>query len=72
MKKSLLLIGILLIIAAVICLALGALNLFGYYNVMDGSNDLYQTMHQRMTIFFTVGIILGVIGAVSLVIRSRM
>ena len=72
MKKSLLVIGILLIIAAAMCLAFGALNLFGYYNVLDGSNELYRTLHQRMTIFFLIGIILGVIGAVSLIIRSGM
>ena len=71
MKKMLLIAGIILIIAGVLSLLYAALNLFGYYHVLDGSADLYSRMYRRMITFGLSGIVLAVLGIVSLFIRLK-
>lgn len=70
MKKLLLMIGVAIIIAGVILLAYAALNLFGYYRVMDGSAELYARLHQRATVSFVTGAVLVLLGAVSMIVRT--
>lgn len=72
MKKLLLIVGIIFLVACVLALLFAALNLFGYHNVMDGSSNLYARLHQRMIVSFIVGIVLGIIGTACLIIRSRI
>ena len=72
MKKLLLVLGILFIIAGVLSLAFAALNMFGYYSVLDGSNSLYRRLHRYMIIFFIAGSVLLIIGIVLLILRSRI
>ena len=71
MKKLMLIIGIILLAAAVLSLLLAALNWFGYSRTLDGSAELYAGMHRRMIAFFIVGIVLAAVGIVCLVIRAR-
>ena len=71
MKKMLFIAGIILIIAGVLSLLYAALNLFGYYHVLDGSADLYSRMYRRMITFGLSGIVLAVLGIVSLFIRLK-
>ena len=71
MKNTLLIIGIIVITACALSLAFSALNLFGYYNVLDGSAQLYARLHNRAVIFGVTGIILGIIGAVLIILRSK-
>lgn len=71
MKKMLLTAGIILIIAGVLSLLYAALNLFGYYHVLDGSADLYRNLHRRMITFGLSGIVLAVLGAACLIIRLK-
>ena len=71
MKKMLLIAGIILIIAGVLSLLYAALNLFGYYHVLDGSAGLYSRMYRRMITFGLSGIVLAVLGIVSLFIRLK-
>ncbi len=71
MRKLLLIIGIVSLVACVLFLLLAALSLFGYYHILDGSPDLYVRLHRRMIVFFIIGIILAVIGVVCLIIRSK-
>ena len=69
MKKAILIIGIVLIAAALVffCLSLFFHHLGGA--VMDASNDFYHKAYQRYMICRTCGIILAVSGAVCLVLR---
>ena len=71
MKKMLLIAGIILIIAGVLSLLYAALNLFGYYHVLDGSADLYSRMYRRMITFGISGIVLAVLGAVCFFMRLK-
>ena len=72
MKKLLLIIGVVVIIAGVIALLFSALQRFGYYHLLDGEADTYIRLHRRMIIFSVVGIALAAIGAVCLIIRAEM
>lgn len=72
MKKTLLVIGIVLIVLGVLSLMYAALNLFVYYNALDGSASLYSRLHQRIIIFFVIGIILVVAGIICIIARYRM
>ena len=71
MKRMLLIVGITLTIASVLSLLYAALNLFGYYHVLDGSAELYSRLHQRMIVFGLIGIVLAVLGAVCFIIRLK-
>ena len=72
MKKKLLIVGIILIIACVLSLLYAGLNLFVYYHALDGSAELYSSLHQRMIVFGLLGVVLGVLGAVCLIFRSKI
>ena len=72
MKKTLLIIGIVLTVLGVLSLMYAALNLFVYYNALDGSASLYSRAHQRMIIFFVIGSILVTAGIICIVARSRI
>ncbi|MBR5059791.1 MAG: hypothetical protein IKX06_03355 [Clostridia bacterium] len=63
MKKAMLIVGIVLIAACIISLLISAFNSYVYHNVLDGSQELYDKIHQRMIVFLGTGIALAVIGA---------
>jgi len=69
LKKLLLIIGILIIIAGVIALLFSALQGYGYYHLLDGDPEMYLGPHRRMILFFVIGIVLVVIGAACMIIR---
>ena len=71
MKKMLLIAGITLIIISVLSLLYAALNLFGYYHVLDGSADLYSRMYRRVITFGLSGIVLAVLGTACFIIRLK-
>lgn len=71
MKKLLLIIGIMSLIASVLSLLFAAFNYFGYYHLLDGSADLYVRLHQRMIAFFIIGIVLAIIGIICIIIRLK-
>lgn len=72
MKKLLLIIGIALIAAGVLALLFAWLNRFGYYNLLDGSSEQYAALRRRMNISFIAGLVLASLGAVCLLIRTRL
>ena len=72
MKKMLLTVGIILIIACVLSLLYAALNLFVYYHALDGSAELYSRLHQRMITFGIIGIVLAVFGTLCFIFRSKL
>lgn len=69
MRKALLIIGIILIIACVLSLIYAALNLHGYHNIYDGSPELYDKLHRRVIIFSITGAALALTGAACIVFR---
>lgn len=71
MKKWLLVIGIILLVACVASLLLAALQLFGYYRVMDGSAALYARLHRRAIVFFIIGGALALVAVACLVLRGK-
>ena len=72
MKKLLLIIGVVVIIAGVIALLFSALQLYGYYHLLDGEADMYVAMRWRMIISFVIGMVLVGIGAGCLFIRTKL
>ncbi len=72
MRKVLLIAGIIVIIACVIALLFGALQLFGYYHVLDGSKALYDRLHRRAILSFVIAGILAAAAVVCFVARSKM
>ena len=71
MKKWLLVVGIILIFACVASLLAAALQLFGYYHVLDGSAALYARLQQRAIVFFIVGGVLLIGGIVCLILHAK-
>lgn len=72
MKKLLLIVGIILIIAGVLALLFALFNRFGYYNLLDGSAEQYAALRRRMNISFIAAFALAALGAVCLIIRTRL
>ena len=72
MKKPLLIIGIVLLAVCVPALAFAALNLFGYYRVLDGSAELYARLHQRAAVFAAVGAVLAAAGTACMIVWSKL
>ena len=69
MKEILLIVGIVSIILCVLSLLFAGLNWFGYYNLLDGTSEQYTRLRSRKIIFLITGIVLAVIGVVSLLVR---
>ena len=72
MNKILLIVGSVIIVACILSLLFSALNLYGYYNVLDGSPSLYKNMHRRMIIFLVLGIVLAIVGTVCFIVRYKI
>ena len=68
-KIVLLISGVLIIIAGVIALLFSALQGYGYYHLLDGDADMYSRLHRRMILSLGIGIVLVVIGAISIIRR---
>ncbi len=71
MKKLLLIAGIVSLSVGVLSLLFAVLSGFGYYHVLDGSSELYASLHRRMIVFGVIGLVLAAVGAVCLIVRSR-
>ncbi|MBE6657696.1 MAG: hypothetical protein E7604_04540 [Ruminococcaceae bacterium] len=72
MNKLLFIAGITGLIAGALSLLLSAFFRHGYYHVLDGSADLYMSLHQRMIVFLVIGIVLAAVGIASMVIRAKL
>ena len=72
MKKVMLIGGIVLIVAGVISLLLGVFFRHEYYNVLDGSSELYARLHNRMIVFFIIGAVLAVAGTLCAVFHTKV
>ena len=72
MKKVMLIGGIVLIVAGVISLLLGVFFRHAYYNVLDGSSELYARLHNRMIVFFIIGAVMAVAGTLCAVFHTKV
>ena len=72
MKKTLLVIGVTLLAAAVICFILSLWFRHMHGSVLDGSAGLYERLYRRFQMFLYWGIGLSVSGAALLLIRFIM
>lgn len=69
MKKALLVIGIILIVAAVICFGVSLFFNFVGGSVMDASNDFIHRAFERSILYRNCGIGLAALGILSFVIH---
>lgn len=72
MKKTLLIIGIVLIAAGVLSLLFSALVSYVRANLLDGSPEHYAALKRRVAVFLTVGIVLTVAGVACAVIQTKL
>ena len=72
MKKLLLILGIASFVVCAFSLFVAIVSLHGYYNVSDGSAELYRTLYQRMSMGFAGGGLFAVIGTICMILRNRM
>ena len=68
MKKTLLIIGVILLIAAVICFGVSMFFRWAAYSVLDGTAELYARLFRRYHLFLLLGAGSLLSGAVLLVI----
>ena len=71
MKKLLLVAGIVSVIACVLSLLIAALGWFGYYNVLDGSADMYVSLHRRMIVGLILAVVFAAMAAVCFLLRAK-
>ncbi len=72
MKKLLLVIGIILIIAGILSLSLAALNMSAHRHALDGSAEFYARLHHRTVVFLVIGIVLTLSGAVCIALYFKI
>ena len=72
MKKLLLIAGIIMLIACVICLSAAALHFSVYRHALDGTPDFYAGLHRKTVIFSVIGIILAAIGTGCIILRFKV
>ena len=72
MKKALLIIGIVIIVACVVALIMALFFRFSYYHVLDGTQALYDRLHRRMIMSFVTAGVFAVIAALCFIVRAKM
>lgn len=72
MKKALLIIGIVILVACVLALIVALFFRYAYFHVLDGSDALYDRLHRWMTESFITSGILAVLGVTCLLARLKM
>ncbi len=72
MKKALLIIGIVIIVACVISLILALFFRYSFFHVLDGTTALYSRLHRRMIMAFITAGVFAVIAVVCFIARAKM
>ena len=72
MKKTLLIIGILLIIAAILFLLLAGIFLLSRQSLRDGTAAHYEALRQRAIICSVIGVVLAAGGAACIILRTKV
>lgn len=68
MKKTYLILGILLLLLGILALAWGGLSWYGYKHVLDGSAQLYERLRTQAFRWFSGGTALFLLGAASVIL----
>lgn len=68
MKKTLLIVGIVIIVIGVLSLLAGLLFWFVRTNTLDGSSSFYDRQKRMMIIHLIIGAVVSIIGTVSVII----
>ena len=72
MKTCLLVSGIVCLVAAAFALLFAFLNIYMYYNLLDGSSGQYAKIHKRAVVFLIVGIIAAAAGTACIIIQTKI
>ena len=72
MKKLMSAAGIAAIVLGVLALLFSVFSWFGYYHGMDGSPEMYASLHRNMVLFLVIGLVLAAIGIACLIVRRKM
>ena len=72
MKKILLIIGIIFVIAAIFCFGKGMINRHLYLTVMDGDSAIFQKFRNAFTFYFRLAAGLIISGIITLIIWFRI
>ena len=71
MKRFLLIFGIVSFVACAFFLLVGAIYLSGYHNLVDGTAEHYQRLHQKAIFSFVVSALLAAAGTASCILRAK-
>lgn len=72
MKRALLIIGIVIVVACVISLIMALFFRYNYYHVLDGTTTLYARLYRRMIMSFITAGVFAVIAVVCFIARAKM
>ena len=72
MKKLLLVLGILTLIACAVFLLLAVLKLSAYHNLVDATPEHYESLRHSSIVHFIVAFVLAAVGAACLIIRAKI
>ena len=72
MKKIVLIIGIILIIAGLFCLGQGMINRHLYLTVMDGDSAIFQKFRNAFTLYFRLAAGLIIPGIIMVAVWSKI
>lgn len=70
MKKTLLIVGIVIIVIGVLSLLAGLLFWFVRTNTLDGSSSFYDRQKRMMIIHLIIGAVVSIIGTVSVIVSK--
>ena len=72
MKKLLLILGVLLLVAALIACALAVLHFHAHRSLYDAAAETYDRIHQRAVLCTVLSAVFAIGGAVCLIVRTKM
>ena len=72
MKKLLLIVGVIVIIACILSLLYASLTFSAYKSLRDGTPEHYESLHKRAITCLVIGIILAVIAIVCFVLKCKI
>ena len=71
MKRALLIIGIVIVVACVTALIMALFFRYNYYHVLDGTPMLYARLYRRMIMSFITAGVFAVIAVVCFIARAK-
>ena len=72
MRKLLLIVGIILVVAGIYCLGKGAFNRYLFLTVMDGDSALFEKLRNAFTFYFRLGAGLIIPGIILILVQFKI